>query len=132
MSKELSVKSPGAVAEKQEDTRPVRTYVPNADIRETEEALWVWADMPGATEESIDVRLDNGLLAIRGKVDVEAYKTLTPVYTEYNIGEFVRSFRISNEVDVEKIEARMANGVLELKLPKAAHARARQIPILTH
>jgi HSP20 family protein len=129
MAKELTVKSPATVAEKQEDTRPVRSYTPNVDIRETDEALWVWADMPGASEESIDVRLENGLLSIRGKVDVEAYKTLTPAYTEYNVGDFVRSFRISNEVDVEQIEARMAQGVLELKLPKAAHARSRQIPI---
>ena len=129
MSKDLTVKSPTNLAEKQEDTRPGRTYVPSVDIRETDEALWLSADMPGVSEESIDVRLENGLLSIQGKVDVEAYKTLTPVYTEYNVGDFVRNFRISNEVDVEQIEARMAHWVLELKLPKAAHARSRQIPI---
>ena len=132
MSKELTVKSPTSLAEKQEDTRPVRTFAPNVDIRETDEALWLWADMPGAAEDSIDVRLDNGQLSIRGKVGVDAYKELTPVYTEYNIGEFVRSFRVGNEVDVEQIEARIANGVLELKLPKQARARARRIPIQAH
>ena len=132
MSKELTVKSPTSLTEKQEDTRPVRTFVPNVDIRETEEALWLWADMPGAAEDSIDVRLDNGQLSIRGKVNVDAYKELSAVYTEYNVGEFVRTFRVGEEVDVEQIEARMANGVLELKLPKQARARTRQIPIQTH
>ena len=132
MAKELTVKSPTALAEREEDTRPVRTFVPNVDIRETDEALWLWADMPGAAEDSIDIRLDNGQLSIRGKVDVEAYKELGAVYTEYNVGEFVRSFRVGNEVDVEQIEARVANGVLELKLPKQARARARQIAIQTH
>jgi HSP20 family protein len=132
MSKELTVKSPTSLTEKQEDTRPVRTFVPNVDIRETEDALWLWADMPGTAEDAIDVRLDNGQLSIRGKVNVEAYRELTPLYTEYNVGEFVRSFRVGNEVDVEQIEARMANGVLELKLPKQARARARQIPIQAH
>jgi HSP20 family molecular chaperone IbpA len=132
MSKELSVKSPTSLAEKQEDTRPVRTFAPNVDIRETDEALWLWADMPGAAEDSIDVRLDSGQLSIRGKVSVDAYKELSPLYTEYNVGEFVRSFRVGNEVDVEQIEARMANGVLELKLPKQARARSRQIPIQTY
>ena len=132
MSKELTVKSPTSLAEKQEDTRPVRTFVPNVDIRETDEALWLWADMPGAAEDSIDVRLDNDQLSIRGRVSVDAYKELTPVYTEYNVGEFVRNFRVSNEVDVDQIEARMTHGVLELKLPKQARARSRQIPIQTH
>jgi HSP20 family protein len=132
MSKELTVKSPTALAEKQEDTRPVRTYVPNVDIRETEDALWLWADMPGTAEDAIDVRLENGQLSIHGRVSVEAYKTLSPLYTEYNVGEFVRNFRIGSEVDVEQIEARMANGVLELKLPKQARARARQIQIQAH
>ncbi len=132
MSKELTVKSPTSLAEKQEDTRPVRTFVPNVDIRETEDALWLWADVPGAAEDSIDVRLDNGQLSIRGKVSVEAYKELLPVYTEYNVGEFVRSFRVGDEVDVEQIEARVSNGVLELRLPKQARARSRQIPIQVH
>jgi HSP20 family protein len=132
MSKELTVKSPTSLAEAHEDTRPVRTFVPNVDIRESDDALWLWADMPGAAEDSIDVRLDSGQLSIRGKVSVEAYKELSPVYTEYNVGEFVRSFRVGNEIDVEQIEARMANGVLELKLPKQARARARQIPIQAH
>jgi HSP20 family molecular chaperone IbpA len=132
MAKELTVKSPTSLAERQEDTRPVRTFVPNVDIRETDEALWLWADMPGAADDSIDIRLDNGQLSIRGKVDVEAYKELSAVYTEYNVGEFVRTFRVGNEVDVEQIEARIANGVLELKLPKQARARARQIPLQTH
>lgn len=132
MSKELTVKSPTSLAQKQEDTRPVRTFVPNVDIRETDEALWLWADVPGVAEDSIDVRLDSGQLSIRGKVSVEAYKELSPVYTEYNVGEYVRSFRVGNEVDVEGIEARVANGVLELKLPKQARARSRQIPIQVH
>ena len=132
MAKELTVKSPTALAEREEDTRPVRTFVPNVDIRETDEALWLWADMPGADDDSIDLRLDNGQLSIRGKVSVEAYKELSPVYTEYNVGEFVRNFRVGNEVDVEQIQARIANGVLELKLPKQARARARQIPIQAH
>ena len=106
MAKELTVKSPTALAEREEDTRPVRTFVPNVDIRETDEALWLWADMPGADDDSIDLRLDNGQLSIRGKVSVEAYKELSPVYTEYNVGEFVRNFRVGNEVDVEQIQAR--------------------------
>ena len=132
MAKELTVKSPTSLDKREEDTRPVRTFVPNVDIRETDEALWLWADMPGADDDSIDLRLDNGQLSIRGKVSVEAYKELSPVYTEYNVGEFVRNFRVGNEVDVEQIQARIANGVLELKLPKQARARARQIPIQAH
>ena len=129
MSKELTVKSPTSLAEKQEDTRPVRTFVPNVDIRETDEALWLWADMPGAAEDSIDVRLDNGELSIRGKVSVDAYKELTAVYTEYNIGHYRRSFSLSNTIDQSKITAEMKDGVLTLTLPKAEEAKPRKISI---
>lgn len=112
-----------------EQTRPGRTFVPNVDIHETEDALWIRADVPGVDENSIEVRLEEGQLQIEGRVNVDAYRQLTPLYTEYNVGNFLRNFRIASAIDREKIAARLSNGVLQLELPKAERARPRRIPI---
>lgn len=129
MSQELSIKSERTPAEAHEATRPVRTFVPKVDINETEDALWLWADLPGVREDSLDIQLDHRRLSIEGRVSADGYTDLSPVYTEYNVGSFVRSFELSDEIDSSKIEARLADGVLQLRLPKSERARPRQIPI---
>jgi HSP20 family molecular chaperone IbpA len=112
-----------------EQTRPGRTYVPSVDIVETDEGLHLWADMPGVDENSVDVRLEDDVLSIEGRVSLEEYQDLTPVYTEYNVGNYSRSFRLSDRFELGRIRARVSNGVLELELPKAAEARPRRIPV---
>ena len=121
------------VREKQETreevTRAGRTYVPQVDIYETKEGLWLWADMPGVDEQSLNVHLDNGVLTIEGQVDVQQYENTTPLYTEYNVGNYVRRFTLSNDVDSDHIVARMQNGVLALEIPKAERAKPRRITV---
>lgn len=112
-----------------EQTRPGRTYVPDVDIYETRDSLWLWADMPGVDENSLEVRVADGVLSLEGRVALQEYDSLSPVYTEYNIGNYARRFTLSNEIDLERIKARMANGVLELELPKAERAKPKQIAV---
>lgn len=113
----------------EEVTRAGRTYVPQVDIYETKEGLWLWADMPGVDEQSINIQLDDGVLTIEGQVDVKQYENVTPLYTEYNVGNYLRRFTISSDVDSDKIVARMQHGVLALELPKAERAKPRRIVI---
>jgi HSP20 family protein len=112
-----------------EQTRPGRTFVPDVDIYETPDSLWLWADMPGIDENSLEVNVADGVLAIEGQVALQDYDNLAPVYTEYNIGNYARRFTLSNEIDSERIKARMNNGVLELELPKAERAKPRRITV---
>jgi HSP20 family protein len=112
-----------------ERTRPGRTYVPDVDIYETADSLWLWADMPGVDEHSLEINVADGVLSIAGQVSLQDYDNLAPVYTEYNIGNYARRFTLSNEIDLERIKARMTNGVLELELPKAERAKPRRITI---
>lgn len=112
-----------------EVTRAGRTYVPQVDIYETKEGLWLWADMPGVDEASLNVHLDNGVLTIEGQVDVKEYENTDPLYTEYNVGNYVRRFTLSNDVDSDRIVARMQHGVLSLEIPKAERAKPRRIAI---
>jgi HSP20 family protein len=114
---------------REETTRAGRTYVPQVDIYETQEGLWLWADMPGVDEQSLNVHLDNGVLTIEGQVDVKDYENVTPLYTEYNVGNYVRRFTLSNDVDTDRIVARMQNGVLALEIPKSERAKPRRISV---
>ncbi len=112
-----------------EQTRPGRTYVSDVDIYETTDSLWLWADMPGVDEHSLEVNVADGVLSIAGRVALQDYDNLTPVYTEYNVGNYARRFTLSNEIEAERIKARMTNGVLELELPKAERTKPRRITV---
>src|SRR5258706_15013146 len=128
---ELTVKDKQEVT-REELTRPGRAYQPDVDIYETEDGLWLWADIPGVDEKSIDVQLADGVLTIQGNVSLDDYRDLAPVYTEYNVGNYLRRFAISSDVDVDNIEARVHDGVLELKLPKAEKAKPRRIAVIAN
>ena len=113
----------------QEPTRPGRVYLPDVDVAETEDKLQLWADVPGVDEKSISVVLDDGELTIEGRVAVDDYANVQPLYTEYNVGDYVRRFRVSTDLDVERIQARVVNGVLEIELPKAERVKSRRIEV---
>src|SRR2546428_8033172 len=130
-AQELNVRDKQEVTN-QEHTRPGRSYLPDVDIYETPDRLVLVADMPGVDEKSINVHLGDGMLTIEGQVAVKEYENLTPVYTEYNVGNYVRRFTVSRDVDAERISARMVNGVLEVDLPKAEHTKPRRINVSTH
>ena len=113
----------------EEHTRPGRTYVPHVDIFETDQALWLRADMPGVREDSIEISVDKNVLSIEGQFALGDYQDLRPVYTEYKVGNYQRRFSLSNVIDANKIHARLTDGVLELELPKAESAKPRRIAV---
>jgi HSP20 family protein len=112
-----------------ESTRPGRSFVPDVDIYETADALHIRADVPGVDERSVNVHLDNHTLSLEGRVALDDYGDLGPVYTEYNVGHWVRRFTVSDAIAADRIEARIVNGVLELTLPKSDRAKARTITV---
>jgi HSP20 family protein len=84
---------------KKEGTVPGRVFVAVADIFETDQALTVVLEIPGANKESVDVRAENDMLSVEGRVDFSNYAGLQPVYTEYNIGNYARSFQLSSKLN---------------------------------
>ena len=128
-AQELQVQEKRAVEGKNETTAPTRSYLPATDIYETPEALVVIMEMPGVDKEDIEMAIENDALAVSGRIDLGKYQDLMSVYTEYNIGNYRRSFTLSNVVDREKITASHENGVLKLKLPKVAAALPRKIAV---
>jgi HSP20 family molecular chaperone IbpA len=86
-------------------------------------------EMPGVDRENIEISVENGLLTVEGKINFSKYEGLQPVYSEYNIGPFRRTFRISSRIDQDKIKAEMQGGVITLVLPKAEEAKPRRIDV---
>jgi HSP20 family protein len=115
--------------DKTETTAPSRVYQPNADIYETKAGLHVILEMPGVDKDSIDVQVEDGVLKVDGKLDFSKYQGLQPLYTEYNVGNFSRSFRLSSNIDQGKITAELKDGVLALVLPLAEQAKPRTIQV---
>jgi len=112
-----------------ERTRTRRVFIPKVDIYETGEAVILLADMPGVNEDSVDITLEKNILAIKGFVNHEEEEGYGLAYGEYNVGNYERTFALSDEVDRNQIEAAMKDGVLELTLPKAEMARTRKIAV---
>jgi len=85
--------------------------------------------MPGVEKDNINVSVREGVLNIDGRLDFSKYKELQPLYTEYNVGNYSRSFRLSSAIDQNKIGAELRDGILSLTLPKVEEAKPRTIQI---
>lgn len=132
MSNELQTqKQEVEVTEGVERTRDTRVYVPSVDILSDADGIVIIADMPGVEENDLEITLEKDVLTIDGYVSSsllapEGYEL---AHAEYGIGDFHRSFTLSNEIDRDNIEAGLKNGVLTVHLPKAPQAQARKIAI---
>ena len=128
-AQELAVRDKQELVSKDEKTVPGRHYVPYGDIYETDEALWVVMEMPGVEKKDVTVALENNVLRVEGRIDFAKYEGMDPIYTEYNVGHYTRSFTLSNRIDQDQISAQLDAGVLTLTLPKAKEAQPRRITI---
>jgi HSP20 family protein len=126
---ELQVQQKRELEKKEESTIPARVFLPTADIYETNDALNVVLEMPGVDKNSVDIRVEDGVLKIEGRLDFSKYQGLQPLYTEYNVGHYSRSFRLSSKIDQNKIAAELNDGVLSLVLPKIEDAKPRTIQV---
>ena len=120
-----------APADEMERTRSRRSFVPRADIYETEKEIIVLADVPGSNEKTVDITLEKNVLSITAFVEPAIPREYEIAYAEYEEGDYQRSFRLSDEIDRDKIEAVVNNGVLRLSLPKSQGASTKKITVKT-
>ncbi len=113
--------------EKAERTRTTKIYIPSVDIIEKKDEIVLFADMPGVDEKNVDITLEKNVLTIYGKVDAIIPEKHRLSLSEYGIGDYHRSFTLTDEVDKDKIQATMKNGVLKLILPKAEAVKTKKI-----
>lgn len=119
-------------SEEMERTRSGRAFIPRADIYETENEIIVLADIPGANEDNVDITLEKNVLSITAYIDPTRSGDYDITYAEYEEGDYHRSFRLSDEIDRDKIEASVSEGVLRMRLPKSREAAARKIAVKTN
>jgi len=115
--------------EDSERTRDCRCFLPRADIYEVDDQIVIVADVPGANEDSIEVTLEKNILTLNAYVEPSFPEGYSLAFAEYEIGDYQRSFKLSNEIDRENIQATVKDGVLRLYLPKAGAALTRKISV---
>lgn len=118
------------------ETKPVgkpevsrRIFVPRVDIYESEDSIVLLADMPGVSEDSVEITLEKDQLSILGSVAETELSEHDRRYREYAVGDFERTFLLSDKINQDEIEATLKNGVLELTLTKAESAKVRKIAV---
>ena len=124
----VDVTEPTRTEQQLPETRDTsRFLVPAVDIYETEDALHVIADVPGVREEDLDIRVEDRVLTISGKPSLVTGEDL--LMQEFELMPYFRQFRLGDDVDQEKIEAKLQHGVLTLHLPKADQAKPKKIKV---
>jgi HSP20 family protein len=126
MTTETAVKNEPETVER---TRGGPVYRPNVDILEAPNELTLVADMPGVNNESIDIDFEDGLLTVQGKVGQRHENEGHLLLREYGLGDFFRTFRVSERIDVAGIHAECKDGVLTVHLPKVEAAKPRKIAV---
>lgn len=117
-------------AEVESEEVPRLVFNPPIDIYETPDGLVLYADLPGVTAEGLDLQVQDNRLVLFGRVTQDS-SGMAILHEEYKVGDFLRSFILSDEVDHERITARLNNGVLRVELPRAKRSEPRRIEVST-
>ena len=123
-----------AIAVHTEPTKPQAdedTITPLVDICESKDGTIVLvAEVPGATNDKVDLHVDKGVLTIHADCRrPEPAAQYSRTYSGFGFGQYFRAFALSDQVDRDKIEADLHDGVLTVQLPRAAAAKTRKIEI---
>lgn len=110
-------------------TPPRSICSPPIDIFETDSGLVLHADLPGVSADDLELQVQDNKLTLFGRVSAPAPENARLIHQEYRVSDFLRSFILSDEVDHEHIEAKLNNGVLEVRLPRAAKTEPRRIQV---
>jgi HSP20 family protein len=102
---------------------------PSVDIFETGEGIVLQADMPGVSKERLSLRVEGNNLVVEGSIGIAPQEQMTALYADVRSTVYRRSFSLSNELEADRIEAHLQDGVLTVRIPKRAELRARRIEV---
>ncbi|MCF7974762.1 MAG: Hsp20/alpha crystallin family protein [Phycisphaerae bacterium] len=109
------------------DQEKPQYFQPSTDVRETDDQIIIQFDMPGVSSDNVNLTVEKGTLTVTGKADPE--ETGQVVYRETHVGDYQRTFSLSDDVDTEGIMADMKAGILTVRIPKAEKAKPKRIAI---
>ena len=117
-------------ASRSPDSREVQpALLPAVDVIEDAEGITLYADLPGVPKDRLALTVESGTLTIEGEVVLDTPEGLVPGHAEIDVPRFRRVFALSQELDGERVAAEFVQGVLKLRIPKAAHALPRRIEV---
>lgn len=128
MAKNSLQKQETQTAPAQAEYTQATCFTPRVDIVETDNELLLFADMPGVKPDDIEVRFENGELALHGRC-ASSNDGRSLLAAEYGIGDYYRAFTVSQDIDADKISAELKQGVLTLRLPKAEAVKPKKIRV---
>jgi HSP20 family molecular chaperone IbpA len=111
---------------REQDTRAV---LPRVDVFEDESGITLLADLPGVPRDQLELKVEGDTLLVEGTVQPQTPEGLEAIYAEVRVPRFRRSFTLSRELDTQRIDANLKDGVLKLRIPKAEHAQPRRITV---
>ena len=111
------------------DRPPRPVFRPNVDLVDTADAVILWADLPGVDENSVDITLEKNVLTLKATTLPPRFDGMNPVLREFAVGDYERTFAVSDEIDRDAIEATVTQGVLKLMLPKSQKAAMRKVTV---
>ena len=127
MAQELATQETSDVATTNGDAnRRAMAFTPAVDIFERGDTTVIVADMPGVAPDDVDVTLESQVLTLRGKVTPYAPEGYRALSSEYRVGDYIRVFTLSDEIDQDKINAAFKNGVLRLELPRSPETKPKK------
>ncbi|UCO96372.1 Hsp20/alpha crystallin family protein [Metapseudomonas lalkuanensis] len=106
-----------------------QTLLPRVDVFEDDNGIQLFADLPGVPKERLMVNVEGDTLVLEGEIMPLMSEQLEAVYAEVQLSRFRRAFTLSSELDTSQIDAQLRDGVLDLRIPKHAHAQPRKIVV---
>lgn len=117
------------VKNKPESQEQYPVFQPAVDIQEEDSTFELNVEMPGVDDSSVEITVEKNRLTIHGTVDKPDYDGLTPLHTEYRIGDYERSFTISDDIDLDSIEATVRNGLLTVRMKRHQPAGPQKVAV---
>ncbi|MDP3979305.1 MAG: Hsp20/alpha crystallin family protein [Pseudomonas sp.] len=117
------------VVRRGESAEEQQTLLPRVDVFENKDGILLVADMPGVPKDKLELRVENDTLLIEGEIAPDTPENMEPVYAEVRLSRYRRAFSLSSELDTSRIDAQLRDGVLNLRIPKQAHAQPRKIEV---
>ncbi len=114
---------------KTSEPETTRSVLPRVDVFEDERGITLLADLPGVPRDMLELKVEGDTLHVEGTVQPATPEGLEAVYAEVRVPRFRRSFTLSRELDAQRVEANLKDGVLTLRIPKQEHAQPRRIAV---
>jgi HSP20 family protein len=118
-----------AVTKQAETSRNDSALLPPVDVIEDAGGITLYADLPGVSKDGLGLQVEADTLTIEGEITLAVPEGMESSHAEVSLPRYRRVFTLSKELDTEKVGAEFNQGVLKLRIPKAAHAQPRKIEV---